>query len=121
MLFVFSFTYYGDHGLGDEAYIPLGHFETMEAGDGNAYFTFKKSRNQLFVDSFAVKNNTLCMMTDSGLCIYDLKTDSLQTFADSFAYKQYARKEKLPPLTEFKNFEKQYAEYWNGWRFWTMP
>src|ERR1700759_794441 len=61
ILFVFSFTYFGDHGLGDEACLPLGHFEVMNSTDGYAYFTPAGTSEQISVDSFKVANGALCM------------------------------------------------------------
>lgn len=37
-LLLFSFTYYGNHGLGDDSNLPLGYGKVMRAIDGHAYF-----------------------------------------------------------------------------------
>ena len=55
LLFIFSFTYYGDHGLGDEANIPLGHGQIMQCSDEFAYFVPDGATNQIHIDSFLVK------------------------------------------------------------------
>jgi O-antigen/teichoic acid export membrane protein len=35
-LFFFMFTYYGNHGLGDNARVPVGHFKVVRHG-GSTY------------------------------------------------------------------------------------
>jgi hypothetical protein len=65
-LFIFMFTYYGDHGLGDESKIPIGHWEIVEAGDGYAYFEGAGTKGQVTLDSYLVSNETLCAQNDEG-------------------------------------------------------
>ena len=36
-LFIFSFTYWGNHGLGDGPMIPIGHWETIENTNWTEY------------------------------------------------------------------------------------
>ena len=91
LLLVFSFTCYGDHGLGDEANIPLSHWKTMNSGDGYAYFnTAVKGYGQINVDSFLVRNDHLCMASDSLVFDYQLKTSELKKFTNSKLYEAYA-------------------------------
>jgi len=121
LLFIFLFTYYGNHGLGDEANVPLGHFKTMESGDGYAYFTPGGTASQINVDSFLVKKDNLCMATPDGIYVYNLTTNDLENFPDKLSYEQHALKAGLPAISQFKKFETQYNEYWNRWRFWVLP
>lgn len=38
-LFIYSFTYWGNHGLGDESRIPIGHWNCIRNADGvSTYF-----------------------------------------------------------------------------------
>ena len=122
LLLVFSFTCYGDHGLGDEANIPLPHWETMDSGDGNAYFNPNgKLYDQISVDSFLVRNDHLCMASDTLIFDYQLKTSELKKFATSKLYDAYAMAHHLPIKKEFRKFWPQYNDYWSGYRFWMLP
>ncbi|HTD97872.1 MAG TPA: hypothetical protein VK668_01230 [Mucilaginibacter sp.] len=121
LLFVFSFTYYGNHGLGDEALIPLGHWETMNSGDGYAYFTASGTSEQLAVDSFLVKNDTLCAASAKVFFIYPLQSGVMKKFGSKYLYNKYALAHHLPQAHQLKTLWVQYHEYWSGWRFWMLP
>ncbi|MGZ3750804.1 MAG: hypothetical protein ACXVAU_05995, partial [Mucilaginibacter sp.] len=121
LLLVYSFTYFGDHGLGDEAYLPLGHWETMNAGDGYPYFNPHNSPNQIRVDSFLVRGDHLCMASDRLFYDYHLVSGELKQFNNRKLYNAHAIAHSLPLVTEFKQFWPQYNSYWNGWRFWVLP
>jgi len=121
VLFLFSFTYYGDHGLGDECKIPLGHGETMSSADLDAYFAPKEGGNLIDIKSYLISNNDLCAATDSGYLVYNLKTGKRIEFDNSQEYRLYALGNTLPNPDLFLDFFKQYDNYWSGWRFWTMP
>ena len=121
LLFVFSFTYYGDHGLGDESKIPIGYRETMSAGDLNAYFVPNGGTEQVGIKTYLVSNDYLCAATDSGFMAYNLSTGRRTIFDTEQQYKTYAIGHNLPAPELFLDFFKQYHNYWSGWRFWTMP
>lgn len=121
VLLVFSFTHYGNHGLGDDSYIPLGHGETMKAGDLNAYFSPHGKINQLQVKAYQLKGDNLCMSVDSGIVVYNLNTKQLINFDTPSNYNEYALAHELPANSEFLDFFKQYDVYWSGWRFWLLP
>jgi len=121
ILLVFSFTYYGDHGLGDSYHIPLGHGETMSAGDMYAYFEPGGKLEQIDIESYQVKGDYLCIATDSGYLVYNLSTRESINFDTKQEYNTYALKHNLPDADLFLDFFKQYDNYWSGWRFWTMP
>jgi hypothetical protein len=121
LLLIFLFSYYGNHGLGDEANIPLGHFKTMESIDEHVFFRPAGSNNQMEIDSFLVKSDKLCMVSEDGICVYNLATNELKTFPGRSSYEQYALEKGLPTISQFQKFEPQYTEYWNTWRFWVLP
>ena len=121
LLLVFSFTYYGNHGLGDSYNIPLGHWESMSAGDLYAYFTPSGTSNQISVSRYEVRGNNLCASVDSGYMIYNLNTKKMIKFDTEPQYNAYALSHELPDSNEFLDFFKQYNVYWNGWRFWILP
>ena len=121
VLFIFSFTYYGNHGLGDDSYIPLGHGETMSQGDSFAYFVPDGKLNQIHIDTYLVKEDHLCASVDSGYMVYNLKNKRLNNFNTELLYNTYASAHNLPATNQFREFEPQYADYWGGWRFWMLP
>jgi len=119
-LFAFSFTYYGEHGLGDESQIPLGHWREMNASDGYAYFNLK-SGTQIPVDSFLVRSDHLHMASNGVFYDYQLSSGKWTQFSDKKVYEHYGLMHRLPSIKEFKTFWVQYNLYWNGWRFWLLP
>ena len=104
LLFVFSFTYYGNHGLGDESFIPLGHWETMSAGDLYAYFTPSGTSNQIAVNTYQVKGDNLCAAVDSGYIVYNLDTKKMIKFEAEQQYNAYALNHDLPVSNQFLDF-----------------
>jgi hypothetical protein len=120
-LIVFSFTYYGNHGLGDDSRIPLGHGEAMEQGDQFVYFTPKGTNKQAHVKAYALKGDNLSMAVDSGYKVYNLKTKGIVNFSDGQMYDAFAFSYGLPLSLELQSFKAQYDQYWGGWRFWLLP
>jgi energy-coupling factor transporter transmembrane protein EcfT len=122
LLFVFPFTYYGNHGFGDEEVIPLGHGEKIRAGDDNTYFESDDNKSgRININTYQVKDDILCASTNSGLFVYRLGTKQIDKFADEQAYNTFALARNLPPSKQFLDFETQYNNYWGGWRFWMLP
>ena len=120
LMFIFSFTYYGNHGLGDEATIPLGHMKTMNSSDGYAYLNLEPN-NQINIDSFLVRNDHLCFASKNNYYDYQLPSGKCAKYYSRQEYEVYASAHNLPRVNEFKTFYPQYAAYWNGWRFWFLP
>lgn len=122
LLFIFSFTYYGNHGLGDDSYIPLGHGEVMSAGDLTSYFepNIPKSE-QIYVNSYEISHDILCAKSDSFYFVYPLQTKKISRFKSEKDYHKFAVKTDLPTADQFKDFLTQYDQYWSGWRFWLLP
>jgi len=121
LMIIYSFTYFGNHGLGDQSYLPLGHQQSMYATDGYAFFTFKDTSQTISVDSFLVKNDSVCMESANTYYVYDLRSELLKKFENSNAYERYALSHSLPLINRFKKFYELYNDYWNGWRFWVLP
>ena len=123
-LFVFWFSYWGDHGLGDTARVPVGHWETVE--ETNSIATYFKPLSlpsgAPLITSFQAGNGVLCgRANDGSFFAYDLSLNQQRLFADSEEYTAYASQHDLPAISEFQSFKKQYDRYWNGWRFWLLP
>ncbi|RZK29077.1 MAG: hypothetical protein EOO63_09825 [Hymenobacter sp.] len=124
-LFLFSFTYWGDHGLGDSARLPIGHGEEIvEINSMAAYFEasvpITLPTDAPIVDRFRVASDVLCGRAGESYFTYDLATKQQQLFADSQEYNAYARLHSLPGASELQSFRKAYASYWGGWRFWLL-
>jgi hypothetical protein len=125
-LFLFSCTYWGDHGLGDHARLPIGHGEAVEELNGiETYFEaeppLKLSTDQPFIDTFQVTNDILCgQASDKSYFAYDLATKEQRIFANDAEYTAYAGLRGLAPISEFRSFWQQYGHYWGGWRFWLL-
>ncbi|GAA4501613.1 hypothetical protein GCM10023172_23750 [Hymenobacter ginsengisoli] len=127
-LFVFSCTYWGDHGLGDSARIPLGHGEEMSELNGTdtyfepkAPFVISDMGGAQQIDKFKVVDDILCgQAEETRYFTYNLVTKQSRVFADSLAYNAYAAPRGLPPSGELESFWKQYSRYWGGWRFWLL-
>lgn len=127
-LFVFSCTYWGDHGLGDSARIPLGHGEEMgEINGTETYFEakapFKVSDmgGAQEIDKFKVASDVLCGQAEgTRYFTYNLITKQSRVFTDSLEYNAYAAPRRLPTSRELESFWKQYGRYWGGWRFWLL-
>ena len=64
LLFIFSFTYWGNHGLGDGPRIPIGHWETIENTNWNEYGYLKGQKtsdgNDIETTQFKVVDDKLC-------------------------------------------------------------
>lgn len=121
ILTIYSFTYFGNHGFGDESYLPVGNYQAMYATDGYAFFTFKDTSRTISVDSFLVKNDSICMASANTYYVYNLRSDTMTKFEDKNMYERYALDHSLPLINRFKKFYELYNDYWNGWRFWVLP
>ncbi|WP_201982811.1 hypothetical protein [Hymenobacter rubidus] len=121
-LLLLANTPWGDHGLGDYARIPLGHGLAMEQINGTmAYFEPVTTIDQPEIISYQVANGVLCAKADKNLYFtYDLALKRYQIFADSTAYNSNAKNLSLPTTSQFESFNRHYARYWGGWRFWLL-
>ncbi|UOQ98934.1 hypothetical protein MUN81_05440 [Hymenobacter sp. 5317J-9] len=121
-LFLYSLTYWGNHGLGDYARIPLGHGEAMEEINGTmAYFEPVRAIDQSEVVAYQLADDVLCAQADDNLFYtYDLGSNLRQTFPDSTVYNAYAAGHQLPLSRQLRPFSAHYAQYWGGWRFWLL-
>jgi len=121
LLFFFSFTYYGNHGLGDEYAIPIGRGQTINQVDEFAYFSPNSSGSQIQIDRFIVKGDFLCANSEKQYFVYNLNYNKVTQFNSETSYETYAANNQLPPLNTFKKYNDCYNDYWNGWRFWLLP
>jgi energy-coupling factor transporter transmembrane protein EcfT len=131
-LFIFSFTYWGNHGLGDGPKIPIGHWETIENINWTEYGYLKNRKtsegNNIDTTKFKVANDQLCGNLKSWFYDYqnsyfvlDLKTDEITEFKTEVAFNNYAKKKDLPKANELLSFEQNYRNHWSGIRFFLLP
>nr|WP_321237495.1 hypothetical protein [uncultured Psychroserpens sp.] len=129
-LFIFSFTYWGNHGLGDSARIPIGNFK--EVGETNGINAYIEPDNYEYgamnVNSFIKHNNYLVGKTEVSpvdrpkpFFSWNLSKDEITFYDSEKEYNSFADKNKFPKISEFKTFRERYKEYWNGIRFWLLP
>lgn len=125
ILFLIATTYWGSHSFGGAARIPLGYDEAMEEFD-NIIVYFAPDRPITNVDEpgitgYTVANDILCAEYGDAACFtYHLKTKQHKTYPDSASYNSFAKTHDLPTTKQFEPFDKHYARYWGGWRFWLL-
>ncbi|HVV54640.1 MAG TPA: hypothetical protein VHC47_04925, partial [Mucilaginibacter sp.] len=68
-----------------------------------------------------VRNDHLCFASGNTYYDYQLVSSKWRKYDDKHEYETYASAYHLPHVNEFKTFYQQYADYWNGWRFWFLP
>jgi hypothetical protein len=128
VLFLFSCTYWGDHGLGDSARLPLGHGEeitelngTETFFEGRVPFRIADMAGAQQVAKFQVTDEILCGQAEETFYFtYNLATKENLVFADAQEYNAYAAPHGLPASSELTPFWQQYKRYWGGWRFWLL-
>ncbi len=131
-LFIYSFTYWGNHGLGDNARIPIGKFKEVEVEETNGIDAYIEPENYsygaMMVHSFARNDNYLTGKTEVSTVdrpkpffSWDLKKDEIVFFDSESEYNSFAKNNGLPKISEFKTFRQSYREYWGGLMFWMLP
>lgn len=132
ILFIWGFTYWGNHGAGDYARIPIGNGYAVENINWTEYGYLEEVEIQggknLDMTRFSIKNNKIIGNLDSWFYHYDkqyflldLKTEEVIEFENGSELDKFAEKNNLPKAEELKSFKRNYQEYWSGWRFWFLP
>ncbi|MEM6298570.1 MAG: hypothetical protein AAF740_07780 [Bacteroidota bacterium] len=127
-LFLFMISYWGNHGLGDSARVPVGHFRVVKQINGNDAYIEKERYNQLGIERFAFDNDNLYAETQLRLShgkgdyvVWNLRTNRWKFYKTKKSYLEAAENNGYPKPTEFESFFKHYRRYWSGWRFWLLP
>ncbi|MES2766600.1 MAG: hypothetical protein V4642_12070 [Bacteroidota bacterium] len=125
-LFFFMFTYWGNHGLGDIARIPIGNFKTVGQINGTSTYIEKDNGKSVGVESFAVNDNKLFAELDDysekgSYVIWNLETDKWYFYQTRNEYLKLAKRKNYPLPDTFKDFQQHYSDYWHGWRFFLLP
>lgn len=130
-LFIYSFTYWGNHGLGDSALIPIGYSKTISNINWTEYghLNSVQTSDEIKIETtrFKVKNDKLCGNLDSwfydfdnSYFVLDLKTDELIEFETENEFNKYTSKNDLPESNELLDFRKNYSDFW-GIRILLLP
>ena len=125
--FVYLFSYWGDHGLGDEYKLPIGFGDRIVRING--YSQVQEFRNDvgqnIYVSRFVVLDGRLYGELDNEVpvCVYknkfieiDLKSETITEFDD---LAELIKNDGGIP--EMKSFDYWYNEFYGGWRFWLLP
>ena len=123
--FFFMLTYFGNHGLGDGARVPIGDLKVVKQINGENTYIENEHGDQLGIRKFSVDNNHLYAETQkdydaehNDFVIWDLSTDKWNLYKTEEDYMQTG---KVPHPNTFADFWSYYDQYWNGWRFWLLP
>ena len=130
LLFGYSFTFWGDHGLGDSARIPLSHFQEID--NTNWIETNIEPVNYPYgamsIESFTIMEDVVVGTTavspvDRPLpyFLWNVKTNYVTFFKSEEDYIHHASVNHLAMPETFQTFGKNYSDYWNGWRLWMLP
>lgn len=129
LLICFMFTFWGNHGLGDSARIPITYGVEIIQFDGN-YTYLQLNGNQVLdeIKKFAItdeyilgKRGNAFIGDDEVFFIYKKEDNSINTFANEKSYINHLKEKKISIPVLYQDFFYYYDEYWNGWRFWLLP
>ncbi|MEQ1799330.1 MAG: hypothetical protein ABL872_15360 [Lacibacter sp.] len=129
-LFIYMNTYWGSHGLGDSARIPLGNKNSINGIDfSTAYIEgIDRETRTLIIDRFIVTDSFIYGLTgdmnenyEGDYFIYDLKKRIAKTFTKQNDFEAALKFYKLDTQPDYKDFDYYYKKHWHGWRFWLLP
>jgi len=124
-LFIWMFSYWGDHGLGDHARIPIGNGKSIEQINGTMSY-IRPSGHEFetySINSYSVKGS-YCVgqkKNKSSYFVWDLESNIIQTLKSKDEYYLIAKKLNLPDEYKFVEFWEGYKNFWGTWRFWLLP
>ena len=127
-LFLFMFTYFGDHGLGDSARVPIGHFKVVRQINGSDTYLQNSKGDQLGITNFDYDSDRLYAETQrefngekGDFVVWDLRDDNWIFYRTKDDYLKEAKKNNYPTPETFEDFFTFYKRHWHGWRFWLLP
>ena len=129
-LFGFMMTHFGDHGLGDEARVPVGHFRAIKEINGTKAY-IQDVENGIYaldIDRFYISEDFVYGLAGNNkgyyegeFFLYDLAKNEIKTFVSKSEYENILTQHRLEPNVEFQDFNYYYDQYWSGWRSWLLP
>ncbi|MEZ5043284.1 MAG: hypothetical protein R2828_25535 [Saprospiraceae bacterium] len=131
-LFIWMFSFWGNHGFGDSARIPVGNKIAVENINWTEYGYIKKEQisNAVNIETtrFKITGNKILGNFDSDFYTYQNKyfifnteNKSMLEFKTVKEFDLYTEKNNLPSSDELLSFRANYESYWHGWRFWLLP
>ena len=132
ILFLWMFTYWGDHGIGDNARIPIGNGYEIENVNWTEYGYIENIKTsdgqQLETSGFFLEkgflvgnlNSWFSSFNNEYFCL-NIRTQKLVEFKTKEGLIIYLQLKNLSPKKEMKNFGANYSIYWHSWRFWLLP
>ena len=127
-LFCFMFTYWGNHGLGDSARVPIGHFKVVKETNANDAYIERDKFDQIGIEKFTFDNDMLYGKIDESFdsgkgkyVVWGLRTDQWIFYQTTVDYNIAANKNNYPKPDSFEDFYTHYKRHWQGWRFWLLP
>ena len=129
LLFLFMFTVWGNHGLGDNYAMPVGGGKAVKAINSLADpYIEDASGTQLSLGNFKIERGKLWGELSEGdrrggiygFVVWDLSRETWKTYEE---WEALQKENADAPADQklFRSYEDSYMEYWNGWRFWLLP
>lgn len=127
-LLFFAFSYWGNHGLGDHAIVPVGHSQVVEQINSNDTYIEKKGYLQVGINDFAFDKNNLYAKTEKEFngekgdyVVWNLKNNDWTFYKTKTDYLAAAEKLNYMKPETFEDFRYHYKQHWHGWRLWFLP
>jgi energy-coupling factor transporter transmembrane protein EcfT len=131
-LFVYSFSYWGNHGLGDSARIPIGYGNVVSNINWIEYGTLDNQKTnggkKIHTTKFKVTGSKLSGNLDSffydyknNYFVFDMETNEFTEFTSVAEFDQYATQNNLPQSSELLSFHENYYNHWGGIRMLLLP
>lgn len=126
---ILLFSYYLNIEFGSKTTIPIGYKKNIVSSNWTKFARIEgiknKDGNAIYTTKFRIEDTRLCGNFESDSCnysnnyfVYELDKNKLTEFKNTSNYNSFAQKHKLPSANEFQNYETNYDEFWNGYRFW---
>lgn len=126
-LFFFMFTHFGDHGLGDSARIPVGHWRAIQEVNGTQAYLQDDDISALEIESFIITDDYVYGLAinsnenyEGRYFVYDLINNNVKTFTEKRDFANFLVEHNLDSQPNYKDFSYYYKEHWNGWRLWLL-
>lgn len=131
-LFFWMFSYWGSHGLGDSARIPIGNGYAIENINWTEHGFVRGVRTidnkKISMTRFKLIDGNLVGNLESwfdgfenNYFIFSLESGQLSEFVTKPELDNYLISRNLPKSKELYSFRENYNNYWLGWRFWMLP
>lgn len=137
-LFLYSFSYWQDTGLGEAPSLPIGYGQRIYSPDfawTDFYPDLNKTelnKDELHIENFIIKDKKLCAEVSHqqsnsptfDFIVCDLPNKTNKTFLTELEYTKYAKANRLPLKNEFYDFKTHLQQYYDRkpkWKKWLLP